>query len=145
MSLIQRPSWPVPESRSDDERAASRTPVTPALRTDGGAPGIAVVVQSPPAGVRRYELTVRADVPVVDVHPELLTSTFERFDDGEGVVRARAVDVDGRGRTVDDTATLFVVTFESAVDPATVSVDGSLDGHDEEAVPWSHVQLTTTD
>jgi hypothetical protein len=103
---------------------------------------VAVVVQSPPAGVRRFELTVRADAAIAGVDPDLLTMHFETFDDGPGVVRARAVDVEGRGREIEAAAPLFVVRFERPVDPDTVALDGSLDGHDEEPVPWSRVRLT---
>jgi hypothetical protein len=110
----------------------------------GGTTAVAVVVQSPPAGVRRYELTVRADAPVAGVDPDLLTLTFETTDLGTGAVRVRAVDVEGRGKAV-DAAPLFVVRFAETVDPATVSLDGHLDGHDEEAVPWSRVRLTPVD
>ncbi|WP_152041302.1 hypothetical protein [Salinigranum salinum] len=107
---------------------------------EGGVDAVAVVVQAPPAGVRRFELTVRATVPVAAVEPALLTRHFETFDEGVGVVRARAVDVDGNGRDV-EAAPLFVVRFAAPADPDTVSLDGSLDGHDEEPVPWSQVRL----
>ncbi|WP_162562424.1 hypothetical protein [Salinigranum rubrum] len=122
-----------------------------AYRGDGGSEGgastatrsraVAVVVQAPPAGVRRYELTVRADAPVESVDPGLLTRLFETFDEGRGVVRARAVDVDGRGAEIEATP-LFTVRFAEPVDTETVSVDGTLTGHDEEPVPWSRVRLT---
>lgn len=108
---------------------------------ESGVDAVAVVVQAPPAGVRRFELTVRATVPVAGVDPELLTRHFETFDEGTGVVRARAVDVDGNGRDV-EAAPLFVVRFAAPADPDTVSLDGSIDGHDEEPVPWSQVRLT---
>lgn len=114
---------------------------SPAARTDA----VAVVVQAPPEGVRRYELTLRADVPVAGVEPGLLTSLFETFDEGPGAVRARAVDVDGRGSSVEAAAPLFVARFAEPVDPGTVSLDGSIDGHDEEPVPWSRVRLTPVD
>ncbi len=102
---------------------------------------VAVVVQAPPAGVRRYELTVRTDSPVESVDPGLLTRLFETFDEGRGVVRARAVDVDGLGREIDATP-LFTVRFAEPVDTETVSVDGTLTGHDEEPISWSRVRLT---
>lgn len=113
--------------------------------TEGATSGLAVVVQAPPAGVRRYELTVRADTAVSTVDPGLLTRHFERFDDARGVVRARAVDVDGRGRIIETATPLFTVRFDDPVDPDTVSVDGTLTGHDEEPVPWSRVRLTPVD
>ncbi|WP_318569670.1 hypothetical protein [Salinigranum marinum] len=112
---------------------------------DGDTDAIAVVVQAPPAGIRRFELTLRAGVPVTDVDPELLTSHFEAFDEGTGTVRARAVDMEGHGRTIEAAAPLFVVRFGAPVDPDTVSLDGTVDGHDEEPVPWSRVRLTPVD
>jgi hypothetical protein len=135
-----------PAAESDDGRDGS-----PPGSDDGTSPtgaradALAVVVQTPPEGVRRYELTLRGDVLVASVEPGLLTSLFETFDEGPGVVRARAVDVDGRGRSVDGAAPLFVVRFAEPVDPETVSLDGSVDGHDEEPVPWSRVRLTPVD
>jgi hypothetical protein len=117
----------------------------PAADDDGRTTAVAVVVQAPPAGVRRFELTVRADAPVAGVDPDLLTRHFETFDDGPGVVRARAVDVDGHGRAVETATPLFVVRFAEAVAPDTVALDGSIDGHDEEPVPWSRLRLTTVD
>ena len=119
-----------------------------AARGDGGGgdtDAVAVVVQAPSAGVRRFELTLRADVTVTGVDPELLTSHFEAFDEGTGTVRARAVDMEGHGRTVEAAAPLFVVRFDAPVDPDTVSLDGTIDGHDEEPVPWSRVRLTPVD
>jgi hypothetical protein len=142
-----------------DRNAADSTDPADAYRGDGGSEGgeseagastatrsraVAVVVQAPPAGVRRYELTVRAEAPVESVDPGLLTRLFETFDEGRGVVRARAVDVDGRGTAVDATP-LFTVRFAEPVDAETVSVDGTLTGHDEEAVPWSRVRLTSVE
>jgi hypothetical protein len=112
---------------------------------DRSASDLAVVVQTPPAGVRRYELTVRAGTPVEAVEPGLLTSLFETFDDGDGVVRVRAVDVDGKGTGLETATPLFTVRFAESVDPDTVSVDGTLTGHDEEPVPWSLVRLTPVD
>jgi hypothetical protein len=112
---------------------------------DGDTDAIAVVVQAPPAGVRRFELTLGADVAVTGVDPELLTSHFEAFDEGTGTVRARAVDMEGHGRTIEAAAPLFVVRFDAPVDPDTVSLDGTIDGHDEEPVPWSRVRLTPVD
>ena len=85
---------------------------------EGGVDAVAVVVQAPPAGVRRFELTVRATVPVAAVEPALLTRHFETFDEGTGVVCARAVDVDGNGRDV-EAAPLFVVRFAAPADPDT--------------------------
>lgn len=110
-----------------------------------GTTAVAVVVQAPPAGVRRFELTVRAEARVAGVDPDLLTRHFETFDDGPGIVRARAVDVDGHGRDIQTATPLFVVRFETAVDPDTVALDGSIDGHDEEPVPWSRLRLTPVD
>ena len=112
---------------------------------EGATRAVAVVVQAVPAGVRRFELTVRGDAPVAGVEPELLTRHFETFDGGPGVVRARAVDVDGHGRHVETATPLFVVRFEEPVDPETVALDGSIDGHDEEPVPWSRIRLTPVD
>lgn len=114
-------------------------------RTTSDATSLAVVVESPPAGVRRYELTVRAETAVAAVEPDLLSLHFETFDEGSGTVRARAVDVEGTGRTIESAATLFVVRFASAVAPETVSLDGTIDGHDEEPVPWTRVRLTPAD
>jgi hypothetical protein len=128
-----------PDGSGDDTSAGSDDRPAP-NGTRAGA--VAVVVQAPPEGVRRYELTLRGDVPIAGVEPELLTSLFESFDEGSGVVRSRAVDVDGRGRAVDGAAPLFVVRFAEPVDPETVSLDGSIDGHDEEPVPWSRIRLT---
>lgn len=107
-----------------------------------GAHAVAVVVQAPPAGVRRFELTVRAETRIERVDPGLLPNLFETFDEADGVVRARSVDVDGDGKTIDSATALFTVRFAESVDPETVSVDGTLTGHDEEPVPWSRVRLT---
>lgn len=126
-------------AESDGDEAASEP------STEGAVSGLAVVVQEPPAGVRRYELTVRAGTAISTVDPGLLTRHFERFDDATGVVRARAVDVDGKGRTIETATPLFTVRFDEPVDPDTVSVDGTLTGHDEEPVPWSRVRLTPVD
>jgi hypothetical protein len=124
-----------------DGGGTDAAPGDPAADTDA----VAVVVQAPSAGVRRFELTVRAGAPVAGVDPGLLTSLFESFDDGGGVVRARAVDVDGKGKEVEAAAPLFTFRFAEAVDPESVAVDGSIDGHDEEPVPWSRVRLTPVD
>jgi hypothetical protein len=128
-------------SPSEDDGAAASD------RGDGGGDtdAVAVVVQAPPAGVRRFELTLRAGVAVTDVDPDLLTSHFEVFDEGTGAVRARAVDMEGHGRTIEAAAPLFVVRFDAPVDLDTVSLDGTVDGHDEEPVPWSRVRLTPVD
>jgi hypothetical protein len=128
--------------------AADAEPPTDAYRGDGGgedaarSDAVAVVVQDPPAGVRRYELTVRGDTPVETVDPGLLTRLFETFDEGRGVVRARAVDVDGHGTDIEAATPLFTVRFVDPVVTETVSLDGTLTGHDEEPVPWSRVRLT---
>ena len=128
--------------RPADEAATGPSP------EDGSVTGtnaVAVVVQNPSAGVRRFELTVRAGVPIAGVDPGLLTSLFESFDEGPGTVRARAVDVDGKGTEVEAAAPLVTVRFAEPVDPDSVSVDGTIDGHDEEPVPWSRVRLTPVD
>lgn len=169
MSLVDRLARLFREPTDDEEppaRRADRAPDT--YRSDGGESGtnadgdaeaetgpdagsgrdarrVAVVVQAPPAGVRRYELTLRAAAAVETVEPGLLTRLFETFDDGSGVVRARAVDVDGNGKAVDAATPLFTIHFEAPVDPETVSVDGTLTGHDEAPVPWSRVRLTPVD
>lgn len=148
-SVRDAPSGTSPDADASTAQADADAP-SDAYRADGGAdaspPGrsdaLAVVVQSPPAGVRRYELTVRADTAVEAVDPGLLTRLFETFDEGTGVVRARAVDVDGRGTDVEAATPLFTVRFVDPVDPETVSLDGTLTGHDEEPVPWSRLRLT---
>lgn len=133
-----------------DPTAADADSASDAYRGDGGGEdvdvtrtdAVAVVVQDPPAGVRRYELTVRGDTAVEAVDPGLLTRLFETFDEGSGVVRARAVDVDGHGTDVEAATPLFTVRFADSVATETVSLDGTLTGHDEEPVPWSRVRLT---
>lgn len=156
MSLVDRLARLFREPTPDDRSVRSSGGTD--YRGDGGertaddgnddetdVTAVAVVVQAPPAGVRRFELTVRADAPVAGVEPELLTRHFETFDDGPGVVRARAVDVDGHGRHVETATPLFVVRFDEPVDPDAVALDGSVDGHDEEPVPWSRLRLTPVD
>jgi hypothetical protein len=151
VSLVARLARLFREPTPDDPADGPDGDTQPDYRGDGGASAaddgtgttaVAVVVQAVPAGVRRFELTVRADVAVAGVDPELLTRHFETFDDGPGVVRARAVDVDGHGRHVETATPLFVVRFDEPVDPETVALDGNIDGHDEEAVPWSRLRLT---
>lgn len=134
-----------PTAGSDGEDSSPAGSDADPPSSDARTDAVAVVAQAPPEGVRRYELTLRAEVPVAGVEPGLLTSLFETFDEGPGVVRARAVDVDGRGSSVEAAAPLFVVRFAEPVDPETVSLDGSIDGHDEEPVPWSRVRLTPVD
>jgi hypothetical protein len=150
--LFREPSTDAPEAGSDvDYRGdGGAAPSDDGDSTDGngatdGTTAVAVVVQAPPAGVRRFELTVRTDAPVAGVDPGLLTRHFETFDDGLGVVRARAVDVDGHGRDVETATPLFVVRFADRVDPDAVALDGTVDGHDEEPVPWSRLRLTPVD
>lgn len=100
---------------------------------------VSVVVDASPEGVQKYTARVACDGGEIDaVEPGALERFFETVDGGEGsqFVRARAVDMTGEARHIEEPTPLFNVRFTEPVDLLSITLrfETILD-HDGETVP----------
>lgn len=100
---------------------------------------VSVVVDAVSEGVQKYTARIACDASEIDaVEPGALERFFEVVEGGEGsqFVRARAVDMTGEARHIDEPTPLFEVRFAESVDLSSIRLhfEAILD-HDGETVP----------
>jgi hypothetical protein len=109
------------------------------MTSEGKTQAVSVVVDASPEGVQKYTARVACDDGEIEsVEAGALERFFEIVEGGEGsrFVRARAVDMTGEARHIDEPTPLFTVRFTEPVDLAAISLhfETILD-HEGEGVP----------
>ena len=100
---------------------------------------VSVVVDAAPEGVQKYTARVACDGGEIEaVEPGALEAFFEIAEGGEGsrFVRARAVDMRGEARHIEESTPLFEVRFTESVDLQSIRLTfETIIDHDGETVP----------
>lgn len=110
--------------------------MTPEAKT---TQAVSVVVDASPEGVQKYTARVACDGGEIEaVEPGVLERFFQIVEGGEGsqFVRARAVDMTGEARHINDPTPLFRLRFAEPVDLSSIRLHfESILDHEGETVP----------
>ncbi|MFD1640815.1 hypothetical protein [Halohasta litorea] len=100
---------------------------------------VCVVVDAAPEGVQKYTARVACDEGEIEsVEPGALERFFEIIEGGVGsrFVRARAVDMTGEARHIQEPTPLFEIRFTEPVDLSSIRLTfETIIDHDGETVP----------
>ncbi len=112
--------------------------------TENRARVVRVVVDASPDGVQKYTARVASDGEIEAIEAGALEQFFEIVEGGEGsqFVRARAVDMTGEARHIDEPTTLFDVAFAEPVDLQSIRLQfETIIDHAGETVPGESLRF----
>ena len=115
------------------------------MSTADRASAVSVVVDSSPDGVQKYTARITCtDGEIAAVEAGALEQFFEIVEGGDGsqAVRARAVDMTGEARSIDEPTALFDVQFAEPVDPQSIRLNfETIIDHEGETVPGESLRF----